>query len=176
LLVDADLRRPMIEESLSGRKNGSAGFTDFLRGHKKLNEICLAHETIANLFWLGGGSAVQDPGELVARADFQQLLDEALPHYDRIVIDSAPLLPVSDTLHLASRAQTVVLVVQGCKTSRQGVERSVRLLQGADARIAGVVLNLLPNRLFGGYYYSYYNGNGDEATVGKQNGRSPVNA
>jgi len=97
---------------------------------------------------------------LLSQADFQQLLDEGLAHYDRIVFDTAPLLPVSDTLLLAAKVQTVVLVVQGCKTSRKAVEHSVQLLNKANAPIGGMVLNLLPNRRFSGYYYSYYHGYG----------------
>jgi Mrp family chromosome partitioning ATPase len=55
----------------------------------------------------------------------------------------------------------VLLMVQGCKTSRRAVERSVRLLKRANARIGGIILNLLPNRrVGGGYYYSYYLGYG----------------
>jgi Mrp family chromosome partitioning ATPase len=90
----------------------------------------------------------------------RQLLAEGLAQFDRIVIDTAPLLPVSDTLLLASRVQTVVLVVQGRKTSRKAVERSVQLLNKANAPIGGIVLNLLPNRRLNGYYYSYYHGYG----------------
>ena len=71
---------------------------------------------------------------------------------------TAPILPVSDTLLLADKVQTVVLVVQSCKTSRKAVARSIQLLKNANAPIAGLILNLLPNRLMNGYYYSYYQG------------------
>jgi Mrp family chromosome partitioning ATPase len=67
---------------------------------------------------------------------------------------------VSDTLLLANKVQTVVLVVQSCKTSRKAVERSLQLLNKANAPIGGVVLNILPNRPFNNYYYSYYHGYG----------------
>jgi Mrp family chromosome partitioning ATPase len=103
---------------------------------------------------------VPNPAELLTQADFTQLLKEGLAHFDRIVIDTAPILPVSDTLLLADKVQTVVLVVQSCKTSRKVVERAVQLLKKANAPIGGIVLNLLPNRRFSGYYYSYYHGYG----------------
>ena len=101
-----------------------------------------------------------NPAELITQSDFTQLLKEGLANYDRVIIDTAPLLPVSDTLLLADKVQTVVLVVQSCKTSRKAVARSIQLLKNASAPIGGLVLNRLPNRLINGYYYSYYQGYG----------------
>jgi capsular exopolysaccharide synthesis family protein len=162
LLVDIDLRRPMVEEFFLGKTRGNhlPGVTDYFLGRKKFNELCLPHKDVPQLSWMPAGSSVPNPAELLTRADFQQLLNEGLANYDRIVVDTAPILPVSDTLLLAAKVQTVVLVVEGCKTSRKAAERSVQLLNNAGAPIGGVVLNLLPNRRFSGYYYSYYHGYG----------------
>lgn len=160
LLVDVDLRRPSIEHFFTGKRNQKPGVTDYFLGNKKLNEICLHHEAISKLSWIPAGSPVPNPSELLTQADFQQLLNEGLANYDRVVIDTAPLLPVSDTLLLASKVQTVVLVVQSCKTSRKAVERSLQLLNTANAPVGGIVLNILPNRPFNNYYYSYYHGYG----------------
>jgi Mrp family chromosome partitioning ATPase len=125
---------------------------------------------------MGSGVSVPNPAELLAQADFQQFLKEGLARFDRIVIDTAPLLPVSDTLLLAPKVQTVVLVVHGCKTSRKGVERSVQLLTKAKAPIGGIVLNLLPNRRFSGYYYSDYHGYGYGDYGKKKGDKRAVNA
>jgi capsular exopolysaccharide synthesis family protein len=160
LLVDIDLRRPTIEEFFTGKHRKLPGVTDYLLGRSKFNELFLQHKDIAKLSWMPSGSSVPNPSELLMQADFQELLNEGLSHFDRIVFDTAPLLPVSDTLLLVAKVQTVVLVVQGCKTSRKAVEHSVQLLNKANAPIAGIVLNLLPNRRFSGYYYSYYHGYG----------------
>ena len=160
LLVDIDLRRPSVEEFFTGKHRQLPGVTDYFLGRAKFNEVCLQHKDVSKFSWMPNGSAVPNPSELLSQADFQQLLDEGLAHYDRIVFDTAPLLPVSDTLLLAAKVQTVVLVVQGCKTSRKAVEHSVQLLNQANAPIGGMVLNLLPNRRFSGYYYSYYHGYG----------------
>jgi capsular exopolysaccharide synthesis family protein len=160
LLVDIDLRRPMIEEFFNGKKNQLPGVTDYFLGRKKLNELVVQHKDVPQLSWIPAGTIVPNPAELLMQADFQQLLNEGLAGFDRIVIDTAPLLPVSDTLLLAGKVQTVVLVVHGCKTSRKAVERSVQMLNNASAPLGGVVLNLLPNRRYSGYYYSYYHGYG----------------
>ena len=147
LLVDMDLRRPMLEEFFTGKRGLLPGVTDYFLGRKKFDELCLQHKDLAKLFWIPGGSSVPNPLELLTQSDFQQLLNEGLAHFDRIVIDTMPLLPVSDALLLAAKVQTVVLVVQGCKTPRKVVQRSVQLLNNANAPVGGIVLNLLPNRL-----------------------------
>jgi len=160
LLVDIDLRRPSVEEFFTGKRGRLPGVTDYLLGRSKFDGLCLPHKDISKLFWMPSGSSVPNPSELLMQSDFQQLLNEGLAHYDRIVFDTAPLLPVSDTLLLAAKVQTVVLMVQACKTSRKAVAQSVQLLNKANAPIGGIVLNLLPVRRFSGYYYSYYHGYG----------------
>jgi capsular exopolysaccharide synthesis family protein len=157
LVVDMDLRRPMIEEFFTGKRTPLPGVTDYFLDRKKFDEVCVQHKEISNLFWIPGGSAVPNPLELLTQSDFQQLLNKGLAQFDRIVIDTVPLLPVSDALLLVARVQTVVLVVHCFKTPRKAVQRSVQLLHDANASQGGIVLNLLPNHLFKGhYYYSDY--------------------
>jgi polysaccharide biosynthesis transport protein len=175
LLVDMDLRRPMVEEFFTGKRHHLPGVTDYLLGRSKFEEVCRQHEDVPKLFWIPSGGAVPNASELLAQADLKQMLSEGLAQFDRIVIDTAPLLPVSDTLLLASKVQTVVLVVQGCKTSRKAVERSVQFLKRANGSIAGIVLNLLPNRRFsGGYHYSYYHGYGYGSYGKSDEDKAPV--
>ena len=160
LLVDLDLRRPMVEKFFLGESSRLPGVTDYFLGRKKLEELWQQHPEVSKLCWIPAGSSVPNPAELLTQADFAQLLKEALAHFDRVVIDTAPVLPVSDTLLLADKVQTVVLVVQSCKTSRKAVARGLQLLMNAKAPIGGLILNKLPNRLINGYYYSYYQGYG----------------
>lgn len=160
LLIDIDLRRPSVEQYFTGKRSTLPGVTDYFLGRKKFSDVCIPHEEIGKFFWMPSGTNVPNPLELLTKVDFLQMINEGLSQFDRIVIDTAPLLPVSDTLLLASKVQTVVLVVQGCKTSRQVVERSLQLLNKANAPIGGIVLNMMPNRRFAGYYYSYYHGYG----------------
>src|SRR5665213_355302 len=160
LLVDLDLRRPMVETFFLGEGSQLPGVTDYFLGRKKLEEVWVQHKELPKLCWIPAGSSVPNPAELLTQSDFTHLLKEGLAHFDRVVVDTAPVLPVSDTLLVADKVQTVVLVVQSCKTSRKAVARSIQLLKQANAPIAGLILNLLPNRLINGYYYSYYQGYG----------------
>ncbi len=160
LLVDADLRKPSVIGFFLGNGAHLSGITDYFLGRKSFDEICIEHKGVPHLSWMPVGTLVPNPSELLTQSDFRRFLQECLTRFDRIVIDTAPVLPVSDTLLLADKVQTVVLVVQGNKTSCKAVERGLQLLKGAGAPISGIVLNLLPHRRFGGYYYSYYHGYG----------------
>ena len=93
-------------------------------------------------------------------------MDEALTHFDRVVVDSAPLHVVSDTLLILNRIQTVCLVVRSYHTPKNSVRRVVQILQQAEAPLAGLVLNLMPRNSNSGYYYEYaYRGKYEEAAA-----------
>jgi capsular exopolysaccharide synthesis family protein len=156
LLIDADLRRPAVEHNLTGSRNGSIGVTDYLIGQKKLDEIVQATK-VANLCFLSGGTTAPNPAELLANTGLKDLLAEALQKYDRVVVDSAPIHAVSDTLLLVKNVQTVCLVVRAVSTPRRAITRCVQALVGAGTPLAGVVLNRMPRRrsLGHGYYYDY---------------------
>ena len=94
--------------------------------------------------------------ELLAQRNFDLLIDEALIEFDRVIIDSAPIHAVSDTLVMLNRVQTVCLVIRACKTPAGSAARAIQMLQKADALPAGVVLNRLPRRKGRGYSYDPY--------------------
>jgi Mrp family chromosome partitioning ATPase len=92
----------------------------------------------------------------LAQGRFAKLIGEALKRFDRVVIDSAPIQAVSDTLLILDGVQTVCLTVRSGRTPRKAVLRSLQTLKNAGAPLAGVVLNFLKRqRDGGGYYYNY---------------------
>ena len=76
-------------------------------------------------------------------------------HFDRVVIDSAPILAVSDTLLMTPHVQTLCIVVRAAKTPRQAAQRAISLLAKSGIRPAGLVLNRLRRSRGVGYYYYY---------------------
>jgi polysaccharide biosynthesis transport protein len=153
LLIDLDLRRPTLEKILLGKTDNLPGITDYFSGKVAFGQLSRTHQDIPKLFWIPAGNFISNPTEILLHADFQKLLDEALLHFDRVVIDTAPVLPVSDTVLLAGKAQTVVvLVIKACQTPRASVDRSIQLLKNAKAPIGGTLLNYLPNRRFLDYH------------------------
>jgi len=93
LLIDADLRRPNLSKALMADRK-APGLTACLSGHASLMDCCHATET-ENLFFLGAGGRATEPAELLASGDLPGLLNEAKLHFDRIVLDSAPVNAVS---------------------------------------------------------------------------------
>lgn len=162
LVIDADLRRPSVEEYLTGDDGQHPGVTDYLTGQKKVEDLIQTIPGHPNFFWLPAGTPSPNPAELLAQDALKSLLAEALQRFDRVVVDSAPVTAVSDTLTIAGGIQTTVLVIRSHVTPRKPIQRTLMLLTQAGAKVAGVVLNLEPRHWARGYYYrdSYYYSSG----------------
>ena len=124
LLIDADMRRPSIEATLMGRDTKQPGLTDYLTGQKKFEEVAQPTK-LENLLFVSGGAVAASPAELLAKDGLERIIKEALLHYDRVVLDSAPINAVSDTLLMLRSVQTVCLVVRAASTSARYVLRCV---------------------------------------------------
>lgn len=157
LIVDCDLRRPMVENTLINNNKRGLGLTDYLTGQKDFKTVVHSTET-ENFFYIPAGTHSPNPAELLAQTGIDGLIDEALLNFDRVIIDSAPVHAVSDTLLVLNRIQTLCLVVKSGYTPRNSVLRAVQMLKEAGAPLAGAILNQIPRSRGGsGYYYdSYY--------------------
>jgi Mrp family chromosome partitioning ATPase len=182
LLIDGDLRRPTMHKIFrfpSVRNNSDEdtdlGVIDCLLGEADVasaarqipaGEIQIVDENIAvtgniltatggQLSVLAGGRRSPNPAEILAGPFFGRLIAEATTLYDRVVIDSAPILAVSDTLLMTPHVQTLCIVVRAAKTPRQAVCRAISLLAKSGIRPAGLVLNRLRRSGGVGYYYHY---------------------
>jgi succinoglycan biosynthesis transport protein ExoP len=154
LLIDADLRRPRVH-AIFGVERGATGLVDYLLARQPL--AYFVHPTsLPELDVLLSGTRAPNPAELLANGGFARLLAEAMKIYDQIVIDTAPIHAVSDTLMLVGGVQSVCLVVQAAASPREAVLRAVRVLDGAGRRPVGLVLNRLPRRADLGYHRSYH--------------------
>lgn len=155
LLIDSDLRRPSLHKALLSVDTLPTGLTDYFSGNSKLPGIIIPTE-IENLSLLPAGRRAPNPAELLSSADIPKLFAQLLKRFDRIVIDSAPVNAVSDTLIIAPHVDKTILVVRAGRTPRKAIQRSVHLLRKAQAKVAGFVLNRLPTGRAAGYYYYYY--------------------
>ncbi|HEX8679318.1 MAG TPA: polysaccharide biosynthesis tyrosine autokinase, partial [Chthoniobacterales bacterium] len=152
LLIDADLRLPSLAKAFFGREQ-PAGLSDIFLGESDLdNSVSLTN--VENLSILPAGQPVRHPAELVARASFTDLLANVLQRFDRVVIDSAPIHAVSETLIIAAQVQGVCLIVRAGKTRGAVVRRALQRLHEAGAHVPGFVLNGVPARSKG-YFYHY---------------------
>ncbi|MBC3761663.1 polysaccharide biosynthesis tyrosine autokinase [Quadrisphaera oryzae] len=150
LLVDADLRRPTVARILG--LVDDAGLATVLSGRAALADV-LQPVGPQRLDVLTSGEVPPNPNELLGSDHMGSLLEAARLQYDVVVLDSPPLLPVSDAAVLAARADGALLVVNGSMSTRKHVATSIRSLLMARARLMGVVLNRVKGQSASPYYY-----------------------
>lgn len=156
LIVDSDMRRPSVHRGLLGGEE-RIGLTDYLSGQATLDQV-IGSTPVEGLSIITAGRKAPNPAELLLQADIPALLAKLLERFDRVIIDSAPVNAVSDTLHIAGPAKEVILVVRSEKTPVRVVQRSLSQLRKSGTHLAGLVLNRTRSGLGQGYYYYYYGG------------------
>jgi capsular exopolysaccharide synthesis family protein len=175
LLVSADLRRSSIDE-LFGEHAASPGLTGMIapvrpdgalarangNGNGDLNGSAKAvvKTSVANLLLLPSGPTPPNPAELLGSGRMSTLLAEWRTSADVVILDTPPLLAVTDAAVLAARADGVVLVAAVNETKREALKQSMAILEGTGARLLGVVANKVPSSGQGAYYYTGYYGGG----------------
>jgi capsular exopolysaccharide synthesis family protein len=154
VLVEADVRRPGIARQLSPTYAKAKGLTDYLERESAIADVVIETE-LAQLFLLPAGTPKPNPAELLSQPAMGELLRELDRTYDRVVIDTAPINPVSDTLLLARQVDAVCLVIQAGKTPQQLVKRTLSILRKAGSNVAGFVMNRTARsfRANQSYYY-----------------------
>jgi polysaccharide biosynthesis transport protein len=163
LLIDADLRRPTVHHRLG--LPGNVGLTSVLTGSATLSEATQAISDVPGLDILVSGPVPPFPTEMLSSEPMQKLLEECRGIYTHVVMDSPPLLSVTDSIVLAREADAVVLIVRQGKSSKHALRRARDLLLRSGARITGVVLNAVDlngPEYASSYGYYGYSGYGSE--------------
>lgn len=151
LVIDCDLRKPSIHENflLSNEK----GLTDVLFGKSDLKGVPKKIED--SLFLITAGTILPNSAEILGSKEMENLIKELKINFDYIIIDTPPILPVSDTLLLASKADATLIVVKARKTKEKMVKESYERLIEAKTNVIGTVLNesdkSLDNKYCGNY-------------------------
>ncbi len=155
LLIDGDLRNPKLHRVFHYRNR--VGLTNVLTGQKPLGDGCIMRTDIPNLFLLMAGPASPNPGELLASQAMEKILANCVEHFDFVILDSAPLLPVFDSHLLSTRCDAVILVARAGATSRHATLQSIEAVARVNGRITGIVLNDVNLEDYAQYYYhSHY--------------------
>lgn len=148
--VCCDLRRPRLHEFF-GLTN-TIGFTSVLTGDSSLPNALQAVPDVENLYMLGSGTMPPNPAELLSSGRAAEVFTTLRAHFDTVVIDSPPVLPVTDAAVLVPNVDAVLLVANAGSTSRRALARAVEVLAGVDAPLVGGVLNGVTAET-GGYDY-----------------------
>jgi capsular exopolysaccharide synthesis family protein len=155
LLIDADLRLPTMHTYFNIPVTGApGGFTEALAGRATLGEAAIVSQ-IPNLSLLITGSAADSPAELLSGLCLPALLDEAAKTFDRVVIDSAPLNAVSDTMLILPKADAILLVVRAAQTPAGECKAALQKISSSNMKPLGLILNYLAAHTLKSYAYGY---------------------
>jgi capsular exopolysaccharide synthesis family protein len=163
LVLDADLRRPVQHKTFRIAQKGgltnllleidlSANDTEILAAMKR----AIQPTQVEGLHLLTSGPIPPNPSELLGSAKMEMIVNVLARQYDYVVIDSPPVLAVTDAAVLSRRVEGVLLVIDAGSTRRGHLKQAAEQLEGANANLIGVVLNRLSPRSDGYYTYYYY--------------------
>jgi succinoglycan biosynthesis transport protein ExoP len=152
LLIDADMRKSRVHGIFEVA--GAPGLSNVLVGNAKASDAIRA-TAFDNLWILPAGVHPPNPPELLGSARFVQFLAKLETHFDWVVIDTPPIMAVTDPCVAAHAASAVIMVVGSEMTNRHAAHRAVEQLRKANPRVIGAVLNRVDLKHHP-YYYSHY--------------------
>lgn len=173
LLLDADIRKGRVHKYF--KRRSAPGLSDYLSGLNTLEEVTHVSEENENLSYIVCGTRSPKPYELLESAEMQNLLQELRSRYDYVIIDTPPVLLLSDALALSPITDGTVLVCRHMVSYVSDIARALNTLSFAKANVLGIVVNdykaQQKAKRYGGYkkyrYYSSYSyaANDSEKTV-----------
>jgi capsular exopolysaccharide synthesis family protein len=166
LLVDADLRRPSLAKRLG--VTSSEGLGSLLLHQAATDLVFRPIEELPTLFFMPAGPVPTAPADALSSNRMKEILKMWSANYDHVIIDTPPILSVSDSLALAREADGVIMVIRAGRTPKRALLRSRDLLMRMQARIFGVVLNAVDVGV-NGSYYNYSNSYGYGYSYGEDN-------
>lgn len=152
LLLEADLRRPKVAEYLGLVRD--VGLTNLLIGSAQLDDV-VQYFGNTGLQVIASGPTPPNPSELLQSQAMHDLLDELRARADIVLIDSPPLLPVTDAAILASLSDGAILVTRYSHTKTDQVRRAVATLEQVGGKVLGSVLTMTPFKGRAAYHYQY---------------------
>lgn len=161
LVLDADLRNPGCHRPM--RVSRTPGLSNVLTGQCSLEDVLVATPVLNGnarsnghgLFVLPAGEAAPNPAELLGSEVMSELLAELKERFDFVLVDSPPVLPVTDSVVVATKTDGVLFVVRSGEWGSDVIQKAIAQLAAVRAHLLGVVLNCV-DFTRGGYSYSYY--------------------
>lgn len=155
IIIDADLRKPKLHHSFEADNN--VGLSTFLSGNIEFEEGLIKKTKINGLSIITSGPIAPNPSELMVSKRMKDLLEALYTIYDFVIIDSAPIMGMPDSIYLSSIVDGSVIVVKAGETTRQVLAETKKIYRNINAKILGVVLNgIREGDLKYNYYSNYY--------------------
>ncbi len=172
LLIEADFRRPQIG-ALFNRPQPQADFEDVLEGRGKWADA-VQIDTDSGLTYLSAAEATDSPQALLASPQWGQIVADARRTFDLVIIDTPPVMSVTDTVVLSRHADTTMLVVGWRSTQRRIVQETLKRLKRVGRPIAGLVLSKVQGQIEVAEYYAGYYGPRGKPTRSRRSVRAPA--
>lgn len=155
LLVDGDLRRPVVHSIFGLSKD--EGLTQYLYDSMPFKKL-IKQTVIDNLSVITCGVLPPNPSELLASKEMDKLLEKLKSEFEMILIDTPPVIAVTDAAILSTKVDGTIIVVKSGETNKNAFERAKSLIQSVKGELLGVVLNSMKidNKYGSSYYYYYY--------------------
>lgn len=153
LIVDSDLRRPRLHKVFE--KDKSPGVVDYLVGNAKLEEI-ICRSKVDNLYFIASGTIPPNPAEMLDSSEMINFLSKVREMFDYVIIDSPPIVAVTDAEILARKVDGTILVCSAQITEIEMLTRAAELLRNDNSNLIGAVLNNFNVKAGYGSYYKYY--------------------
>jgi succinoglycan biosynthesis transport protein ExoP len=154
VIVDGDLRRPMVATTMGFSEKPTAGVVEAVLGTLSLDQ-CFLKDTRSDALILPCAQKPVSPSDFLSSHAFANLMENLKKAFDVVIIDSAPVLPVNDTKILGQLVDTMLFVVRWEKTAREGVSNAIRALHDVHAPVAGIALTRADMARFQYYSYGY---------------------
>jgi non-specific protein-tyrosine kinase len=158
MMIDADLRRPKLHQCF-GLENRTGLSRVFVRGLDQMDEMVIRHPDVPNLSVLTAGPLPPNPSELLGSEKMSEIINYYCDRLDYLIIDTPPIMAVTDAVILSRLVDGVLLVAKPGETQIGALKQTVDRLRQVNANLLGVVLNEITQNSHGYYYkgYQYYN-------------------
>ena len=155
IIVDCDMRKPKVHKLAQVARNKQRGISTWLSGYGSLKEM-IVPTSVPNLSILPCGPIPPNPSELISSQQMRELLVILAKHYDFILVDSPPVVTVTDPIILSTLVDGVIVVTKSGKSKGEMIRRATQELQTVGSKVLGVVLNDYNQQEEGYDNYMYY--------------------
>lgn len=152
LVIDGDMRRGYLHKYFNA--DIKPGLAELLNRQNSYEDV-VQNSTVENLFFVTRGKSPVNPSELLSTDQFKAFLDQASAHFDHILIDTPPVLAVTDGIIIAQYAGVNLLVARHAQTQIKELEITVNRFEQANVKVNGVILNDVQKGAAGSYGYNY---------------------
>jgi tyrosine-protein kinase Etk/Wzc len=152
LLIDADLRRGYLHKYF--HQDNQSGLAEYLNGQQPLDKIVKTTE-VENLSVITRGKSPANPSELLSTTRFKDLLEQLSTQFDHIIVDTPPILAVTDGIIISQYAGVNLVIARYGKTQIKELELVVNRFEQASVKVTGIILNDIQRTAGSSYGYNY---------------------